>query len=191
MSDELFQALDAFPQEDLPEVKRGIMRIKDLAFAPYNPRIDIKPGDEVYENLKKSILTFGLVDKGIVFNVRTNTMVGGHQRVKVLKDMFGDMYRVEVSLVDLPIGKEKALNLALNKIENDWEPVKLQNLLKDLSNNFIDELEFTGFSPKEIDKYLKPIEEEDIVEGDGDFEMFHDVKTNMKCPKCGYMFSEK
>jgi hypothetical protein len=40
--------------------------------------------------------------------------VGGHQRFKVL--VAQGMRKVEVSFVDLPLDKEKALNLALNKV---------------------------------------------------------------------------
>ena len=44
--------------------------IKDMDRAAYNPRVDLRPGDDEYEELKDSILTFGLVEP-IVWNKRT------------------------------------------------------------------------------------------------------------------------
>ncbi|WP_425057916.1 hypothetical protein SCACP_24830 [Sporomusa carbonis] len=55
--------------------------IEKLNAAPYNPRIDLKPGDKDYEKLKKSILTFGYIDP-IIVNKRGYVVVGGHQRQK-------------------------------------------------------------------------------------------------------------
>lgn len=36
-------------------------RISDLNRATYNPRIDLIPGDPEYENLRRSITTYGLL----------------------------------------------------------------------------------------------------------------------------------
>jgi ParB-like chromosome segregation protein Spo0J len=65
-----------------------MMRIKRIRLininpAPYNPRRDLQPGEPEYENLKRSIETFGLVEP-LVWNERTGNLVGGHQRLKVL-----------------------------------------------------------------------------------------------------------
>jgi ParB-like chromosome segregation protein Spo0J len=62
-----------------------------------------------------------------VWNERTGNLIGGHQRLKVLKER-GDG-EVEVSVVDLDKTKEKALNLALNKISGDWDYPKLKDVL--------------------------------------------------------------
>jgi len=53
----------------------------------------------------------------IVWNKRTGNIVGGHQRLKVLLDM--GMREVDCVVVDLDEAKEKALNLALNKIQGE------------------------------------------------------------------------
>jgi ParB-like chromosome segregation protein Spo0J len=190
MSDGSDDPLRDFSEANLPKTEKAIMQLKDLRYAPYNPRIDIKPGDEVYEKLKQSIITFGLVDKGIVFNKRTKCLVGGHQRVKVLKDLFGESYRVEVQVVDLPVEKEKVLNLALNKITNDWEPVKLKDILAELSLVAPDDLGLTGFDPKEIDRILDG-QLEEAEDDEEDFKMFDAVETEFKCPSCGYKWSGK
>jgi ParB-like chromosome segregation protein Spo0J len=49
--------------------------------APYNPRVDLKPGDEEYEKLKRSIEEFGYVEP-LVWNEQTGNLVGGHQRIE-------------------------------------------------------------------------------------------------------------
>jgi len=101
------------------EVRR--MKVNEINPAPYNPRIDLKPGDPEYEALKKSIERFGLVDP-LIWNKRTNRLVGGHQRLKVLKDLGYET--ADVVVVDLPESEEKTLNIALNKIQGDWEETK-------------------------------------------------------------------
>ncbi len=107
------------------------MKLKRLAIdrinpAPYNPRLDLAPGDPEYEKLKRSIDEFGCVEP-LVWNRRTGNLVGGHQRLKVLLAQ-GDT-AADVSVVDLPPQREKALNIALNKISGDWDPRKLAGLL--------------------------------------------------------------
>ena len=54
--------------------------------AAYNPRGDLKPGDKDYEKLKDSINTFGYVEP-LVWNSKTGNLVGGHQRLKILKPL--------------------------------------------------------------------------------------------------------
>lgn len=62
--------------------------VEKLNPAAYNPRKDLKPGDPEYEKLKRSLDTFGCVEP-IVWNERTGNVVGGHQRLKVLKNQNG------------------------------------------------------------------------------------------------------
>ena len=100
--------------------------------APYNPRIDLKPGDPEYEKLKRSIINFGYVEP-LVWNERTSNLVGGHQRLKILiEEGFGE---VEVSVVDLSLEEEKVLNIALNKIKGNWDEDKLAKVLEDIKAN--------------------------------------------------------
>jgi len=130
------------------EVRR--MKVNEINPAPYNPRIDLKPGDPEYEALKKSIERFGLVDP-LIWNKRTNRLVGGHQRLKVLKDLGYET--ADVVVVDLPESEEKTLNIALNKIQGDWEETKLEALLAELHAEGVD-LELTGFSEEELENLL-------------------------------------
>jgi ParB-like chromosome segregation protein Spo0J len=116
----------------------------------------LKPGDREYERLKKSVLEFGFVDP-LVWNERTGRLVGGHQRLKVLKEL--GYKEVEVSVVDLPEEKEKALNVALNKIQGEWDEEKLGELLKELKESETVDVTATGFSLREIDKLLAELED--------------------------------
>ena len=132
------------------------MRIKTIAIqeinpAPYNPRIDLKPGNPEYERLKRSVDEFGCVEP-LVWNQRSGNLVGGHQRFKVLVAR-GDR-ETDVSVVDLPPEKEKALNIALNKISGDWDPRKLAQLLDELVHvpNF--DVQLTGFDVPDVNALI-------------------------------------
>lgn len=123
------------------------MNIKSIATsrvnpAPYNPRKDLKSDDREYRQLVRSIEEFGFVEP-LVWNRRTGNLVGGHQRFKVL--LAQGAQQVEVSVVDLPIAKEKALNIALNKISGEWDKDKLAELLDELSQTTEIELDAMGF----------------------------------------------
>ena len=87
--------------------------IDSIKSSAYNPRKDLKPGDPEYETIKKSIDEFGFVEP-LIWNRKTGNLVGGHQRFKILQER-GDKL-ITVSVVELDTTKEKALNIALNKI---------------------------------------------------------------------------
>ena len=123
----------------------------DLLPADYNPRKDLKPGDPEYEKLKRSLEQFGYVEP-VIWNKATGRVVGGHQRLKVLIDM--GITEVECVVVDLPDDKEKALNIALNKISGDWDKDKLAVLIADLQGTAFD-VSLTGFDAAEIDDLFK------------------------------------
>lgn len=114
--------------------------------APYNPRIDLQPGDPEYEKLKRSIQEFGCVEP-IVWNQRTGNLVGGHQRYKILVNEQGKT-EVDASVVDLDIVQEKALNIALNKISGRWDDEKLAQVLAELQDEL--DITLTGFDDGEV-----------------------------------------
>lgn len=118
--------------------------------APYNPRKDLKPGDAEYEKLKRSIDHWDLVEP-LVWNERTGNLVGGHQRLKILKAR-GDT-EVDVSVVNLSENDEKALNIALNKIHGEWDKRLLADLLQDIDTGDVD-LTSTGMDDDEITTLL-------------------------------------
>ena len=126
-------------------------RTADLIPADYNPRKDLKPGDPEYDKLKRSMEQFGYVEP-VIWNKTTGRVVGGHQRLKVLMDM--GVTEVECVVVDLDEEREKALNIALNKISGDWDKDKLMLLISDLQGADFD-VSLTGFDPAEIDDLFK------------------------------------
>ena len=67
----------------------NIQRFKLDALNPakYNPRKTLKPGDKEFEKLKNSIQTFGYVEPIVVNVANGNTVISGHQRLSVLRDL--------------------------------------------------------------------------------------------------------
>ncbi len=135
--------------------------------APYNPRVDLQPGDPDYQRLSKSIDEFGCVEP-LIWNRRSGNLVGGHQRLKILRAR-GDS-EADVSVVDLPPAKEKALNVALNKISGDWDPRKLAELLEELTQLPDFDIELTGFDLPDADALIAEILHANDQEEDFDVE---------------------
>ena len=127
-------------------------KLADLHPAEYNPRIELKPGDPAYEKIARSIEQFGYVDP-LVVN-KDGTVIGGHQRLRVLKDLGAT--EADVVVLDLDKDHEKALNIALNKITGDWDPVKLTELIGELDLDGYD-LSLTGYSEKELEAILAEV----------------------------------
>ena len=120
--------------------------------------------DPQYDKLKKSIEEFGYVDP-LIWNKRTGNLVGGHQRFKILKS--SGITEVEVSVVDLDIDREKALNLALNKISGGWDESKLTVLLQELDESDIG-IELTGFDESEFEDLIESLESQLPLETEDD-----------------------
>jgi ParB-like chromosome segregation protein Spo0J len=132
-------------------------KIRDMDRAAYNPRIELIPGDTEYENLRRSITTYGLIIP-VIWNKRTNKVVGGHQRLTVLENE-GET-EVDVSVVDLDETQERQLNVALNKVEGGWDEEKLGDLLAELG----EDATLTGFTQQEIDSLTNDIDS--LIDGD-------------------------
>jgi len=135
-----------------------------LVPADYNPRKDLKSGDPEYEKLKRSLEEFGYVEP-VIWNKTTSHVVGGHQRLKVLLDM--GVTEVDCVVVEMDAEKEKALNVALNKISGDWDKDKLALLIADLQGADFD-VSLTGFDPGEIDDLFKDSLKDGIHDDDFD-----------------------
>lgn len=84
------------------------MKLSELTPAPYNPRTI---SEAAMRGLQASIERYGLVEP-IVWNERTGFVVGGNQRLAVLRQLGTET--VAVVVVDLDNAEERALNLALN-----------------------------------------------------------------------------
>lgn len=130
------------------EVKE--IKINELTFADYNPR---KLTEDEYNDLKASLENFGIVDP-IVVNEnpeRQNIIIGGHQRVRVWKDMGNAT--IPVVFVNLALEKERELNIRLNKNHGEWDwEVLLEEFEKD------DLLEW-GFQEVEFEMGSENLEE--------------------------------
>ena len=102
------------------------VKLGDLRAAAWNPR---EIGSDQANALKCSLTEFGDLS-GICYNRKTGNLVTGHQRVDALKKLYGDGLEVRdgvietptgerftVRVVDWPIERERAANLAANSPE--------------------------------------------------------------------------
>jgi DNA modification methylase len=116
----------------------------DLVMAEYNPRQLTK---DQYAQLKDSIMRFGLVDPLIVNKNkdRKNILVGGHQRLRIAKEM--GVESIPCVEVDLTLDQEKELNIRLNKNVGEWDFDALANYFD------VGELTEWGFSNDDLQFY--------------------------------------
>lgn len=163
-------------------------QIDDLLPAVYNPRKDLTPDDKEYQKIKRSIEEFGYVEP-IIYNVTTNTIVGGHQRLKVLREL--GYTEIDVVEIEETEEREKALNIALNKIEGEWDMAALKDLLQELDNGEMD-MDLTGFDDWEIEQLMTQYhvdiddffeEKQDQEEKDSSLE-----EEEIQCPHCKMFF---
>ena len=133
--------------------------------AEYNPRKKLKPGDKEYEKIKNSIEEFGFADP-LVVNADM-TIIGGHQRLTVAKNL--GYTEVPCAVVDIDKTREKALNIALNKITGAWDETMLADLLRDLEASDFN-TSFTGFDPPEIEQLFNQQFSKEVKEDDFDVE---------------------
>ena len=139
--------------------------------AAYNPRKKLKPGDKEYEKIKASIEEYGFADP-LVVNADM-TIIGGHQRLTVAMAL--GYTEVPCAVVDVDKTREKALNIALNKITGAWDETLLADLLKDIEDSDFD-LGKTGFDPPEIETLFNKVHSKDVKEDD------FDVESELKRP---------
>lgn len=180
-------------EKDSPEITIDKIKLTDLVEADYNPRY---MSDSERNNLKSSLATFGVVDP-IIINLKNNRIIGGHQRYKALIDLIGEEeadFDQNMNLIvlgdigwvfpntDLKIENEdfeKGMNLALNKIQGDWEYEKLNDLLDQLKVNDFD-LEPTGFIEIDVDLDIDDEDfyaDEDLSEDEVDEELAFKTQT--------------
>lgn len=153
-------------KRSLPRIGRTVVKRiprSKIKAAEYNPRVPMEPGDGIWEKLKASLLEFDLAELP-VWNKRTGNLVSGHQRLRIIDADF-DLVdgKLDVRVVDLSKTKEKALNIALNKIGGTWDDDKLAAQLAELKLSDDDIL--TGFEQEEVEKFI-----DGIIEGEFDIE---------------------
>lgn len=125
---------------DVMELHRG-----ELKGADYNPRFLT---ESQKRKLKAGLKRHGLVTP-VTWNRQTGNIVGGHQRLGVLDGIMGTGdYKLHVAVIDVPLAREKELNILLNNTHamGDWDLEKLDDLLRD------DELSLdgTGFDAADV-----------------------------------------
>ena len=150
--------------------------IRNLVPSPYNPR---KITDKQLSMLKKSMAEFGDLS-GIVVNVRSGHIVGGHQRVKnldpswlIIKAPHADKVgtvalghietpwgRWQYREVDWPEKKEAAANIAANKHGGEFDLGKLREIVITLDDGSLD-MELTGFNSHEIELMMTAVHDLD------------------------------
>ena len=144
--------------------------VKDLVSPEWNPR---QITTEELEKLKTSLEEFGYIEPIIVNDVN-NHVVGGNQRLRALIALgYDEVDCVYVHIED--INKEKACNVALNKISGDWDEDKLRVVLEDIELSPID-IKLTGFDELELTELevKEPIsvhEDDFIIDDEEDMEV--------------------
>ena len=115
--------------------------INSLIFAEYNPRQLTK---DQHQHLKDSIQRFGLVDPILInkHKDRKDIIIGGHQRVRVAKDL--DIDKVPCIELSLTYEKERELNVRLNKNSGSWDYDVLANMFE------MEELQDWGFNESQL-----------------------------------------
>ena len=154
-----------------PTAELKVLPVTVLKPAAYNPRKKLKPGDKECEKIKNSIEEFGCADP-LVVNADM-TIIGGHQRLNVAIAM--GYTEVPCAVVDIDKTREKALNIALNKITGAWDDSLLADLLKDIEDSDFD-LGKTGFDPPEIETLFNKVHSKEVKEDD------FDVESELKQP---------
>ena len=148
-----------------------MLPVSVLKPAEYNPRKKLKPGDKEYEQIKASLLEFGFADPLVVNS--DMTIIGGHQRYSLAVDL--GYTEVPCAVVDVDKVREKALNIALNKLTGTWDEDLLAKLLMDIQDSDFD-LGKTGFEPPEIEQLFNKVHDKEVKE-DG-----FDVDGELKKP---------
>lgn len=134
-------------------------RIAELNPAAYNPR---RLTDKQAADLGVSLDRFGLAEP-IVINLN-NTIIGGHQRVFILRQRGVEDVDVMVPSRLLTEDEEKELNLRLNKNVGEFDIEKLAAFSSDLLSD-------VGFTPDE----LQNIFDKDAVEDGFDAQAEYDA----------------
>jgi ParB-like chromosome segregation protein Spo0J len=175
--------------------EKEIVKLDDLVPAEYNPR-EIK--SENFEALKASLREFGLVEP-LIKNPNTGNMVGGHQRLRALKELREEgawSDDVEVALVPLSPEREKILNAVLNNKHTQGEFTKsVSDLLDEVSSGADVSALLEDLRLDEV--RLDFIDEVDLSDVSGDdFEPKPDMepprldkKKPVTCPECGHEFT--
>jgi ParB-like chromosome segregation protein Spo0J len=154
---------------ELPEWHLEKRLIKDLKPHPKNPRM-LSKHDAAH--LQKSLEKFGIIDKPIITG--SGLIIGGHQRISILKKMGAKEVLCYVPDKDLTDEDIDELNIRLNRNCGEWDYDILANEWKE------DVLFESGFTKEELS--LGDVEDvETKPQADS-------VKKKKMCPACGHEF---
>lgn len=139
------------------------VKLSELKFAPYNPnkitRIELN-------SLRASLRKHGMVLNLVVqkhsrrFNL-DNVLVGGHQRVTALREEFEERGVEPPELVwavvlDIDDATAMQLNIALNRIGGEFDPLKLGEIFNTIHNVMsLDDLQATGYDQTEVESLMR------------------------------------
>lgn len=145
-------------------------KVLDVAPADYNPRVLT---DKQRADLTASLEKFGQAEP-LVINT-SGTLIGGHQRIKVLSDLGVEDVDVMVPDRKLSAAEEHELNLRLNRNVGEWDWLKLKQFFN------LEELRSVGFEQDELSKYFdKTAEvEEDNFDADAEAAKIKQPVTGM------------
>ena len=129
--------------------------LAQLIPATYNPR---KLTEKQTKDLNSSLSKFNLADP-IIINI-DNTIIGGHQRIKVLQSQGIETVDVRIPNRKLTEAEEKELNLRLNKNLGEWD----FDLLSDFDEDMLKDVGFDADELEDIFQIdLEPEEKDDKV----------------------------
>ena len=156
---------------EYPRIKK--LKIADIhVSAETNPRTIDEDG---IERLGKSIEKFGNIQP-IVVNAKTGRLIGGHQRLQILKDKGKE--EVDVWEVYLDEFSEPAASIALNNEIGEYDPDSVADMLKEFD---AEQIGLTCFDDEEIARYT--------VEIDRTFEQgTEEISENMEMHKVVLQF---
>lgn len=189
------------------------LTVGKLREAKYNPRAITA---NRLKGLQSSLNTFGDLS-GVVFNIRTKTLVSGHQRLKSIKgadtkiiqkpcaDKFGTvamghieaktskgLIRIPYRAVDWEISREKAANVAANAHGGNFDKAKLALVLADIEKSKAFDIEVVGLDKLTLKSLRMPAGSESKVIPKTEFKEYGSTladKEKHTCPKCNYRFS--
>lgn len=133
---------------NLPAPQR--VKLAEINFATYNPRT-MSPAK--MRALKASLIKHGLV-LNLVVQKKGMTLIGGHQRVTAVREICRDKGwpvpdEVWATVVDVDDVRARQLNVALNKIDGDFDPTKLTELFAPFAGEMtVEDILATGFTPE-------------------------------------------
>lgn len=149
--------------------KQTLVPVSKLHPSVYNPR---KISAKSFRQLKSSIRTYGFV-KPIVVQKNGMNIVGGHQGLKAILDICKQdgtkVPKVPCMILDITDRKAQLLNIALNKINGEFDAGKLADLFRSMDDDQTlnsNELESVGYEMAAVQSLLatadKMMDEDDL-----------------------------